>query len=193
MNRVVLSIIGCLSLFGSSSMKAQTEVGNESMVKPRTNIIKLNYGPGLVTSKIVSYRTTYKNVNVMSLSADYEHIWPSGFGFGINASQNYIHKTSNNVFYVGASFVAQYVTTEGWRWEGALGLGYAANDFDVEDSTNGIGIFQVAGVSYQLTKHWGLGLELRLLNSRYEKPKGWDTENYGVNMLNLSLGLRYQF
>lgn len=192
MNKVILLILMCMFIFNCNAQDISGTYDKSSRVEPKANMIRVGFGPGIVTSKIVFYNRVYENSIMYSLAADYEHVWDTGFGFGVNLSQNYLSESGNNVFYAGASFVMAHTTDKGWRWETALGLGYATNDFGVEGSKHGVGSLLLLGVTYKISNHWSIGADLRTLVSRYHKPEGW-ADNYGVRHYNASLGIGYLF
>lgn len=169
----------------------------DTAVKPdRTealpNMIRLNYGLGIMTSKFEDVRETYNSSSVETLSLDYEHLWDNGLGFGIHASQNHFSKPNCNVLFVGGSFVATWTTAKGWRWEGALGMGFARNDLNQRGQENGLGLLSILGCTYKLSRHWGIGVDLRQLTSIYRKPAGWEGQ-FGFNHYQLGIGLAYLF
>lgn len=152
--------------------------------------IRLGYGIGVVTSKVEDYRGTFSNSTILPLTVDYEHVWDSGMGFGINVSQGYLKATGNNEFYVGPSFVAAYTFSRGWRLSASTGLGFAVNDFGVSGSKSGVGSLSTAYISYKVLRHWSVALGARVSSTLYHKPEGWKG-SYGITHYDLSLGLAY--
>jgi hypothetical protein len=61
---------------------------------------------------------------------------------------------------------------------------------------NGMGFMFKAGAEYQLTSHFGLGVELSRLITRFREPKGFslpDDGNFGFARFGVLAGLRFYF
>ncbi len=56
-------------------------------VEPLSNLVRVGYGPGIVYSKIKTIRQDYNQSSLWALSVDYQHAFPGGMGFVINAGQ----------------------------------------------------------------------------------------------------------
>lgn len=188
----MLMIVACL--FSGVTVKAQ----ESKRLKPTNNVIKVNYGPGLVYSTIIDYdlRKEYKASMSLDLSIDYAHTFNRGLGFGINVIQSHLNAIGLNDFYGGASLYYGHTTTKGWYIDASLGLGYAGNDYTEHES--GIGVFEQLGAHYKITRHFGVGAELRSLTCYYKKPKNWeeyyDKEGmFGTKRISLTVGLQYYF
>jgi hypothetical protein len=178
-------------------LSAQTEstlptssLSSEWRSEELRNIVRLGYGIGVLTSKVIDFNKTYSHASILPLTVDYEHVWDSGMGCGINASQGYLKATGNNEFYVGASFVAAYTFSRGWRLSASTGLGLAVNDFGVGGSKSGLGSLSTAYISYKLLRHWGVALGARASTSSYRRPKDWEGR-YGATHYDLSVGVTY--
>lgn len=71
-------------------------------------------------------------------------------------------------------------------------MGFARNDLEQPDQENGLGLLTILGCTYKLSRHWGIGADLRQLTSIYRKPAGWEGR-YGFNHYQLGIGLAYLF
>ena len=187
-----LMIMACL--FSGNTINAQ----DSKRLIPTNNVIKVNYGPGLVYSTLIDYyeRKEYKTSMSLDLSVDYAHTFNKGLGFGINVIQSHLTAIGFNDFYGGASVYYGHTTNKGWYVDASLGLGYAGNDYAEHES--GIGIFKQVGAHYKITRHFGIGAEIRSLNCYYKKPKNWKEYYkkdgvFGTERLSISTGLQYYF
>lgn len=181
-------------LFSGATVYAQ----DAKRIKPTNNVVKVNYGPGLVYSTIIDYfeNKEYKASMSLDLSVDYAHTFNNGLGFGINIIQSHLNAIGSNDFYGGASLYYGHTTNKGWYIDASLGLGYAGNDY--AEHENGFGVFGQVGAHYKITRHFGVGAELRSLTCYYKKPKNWDGYYnkdgvFGTKRLSLSIGLQYYF
>lgn len=188
----LLTIVFCL--FSENTVTAQ----ETKRIEQTHNIIKVNYGPGLVYSKIIDYdlRKEYSCSSSYDLSVDYAHTFNKGLGFGINIIQSYLNAIGSNDFYAGASFYYGHTTDKGWHIDASAGLGYASNDYAEHES--GLGVFEQIGVHYKITRHFGVGAELRSLTCYYKKPKNWsdyykEDGTFGTKRIALSASLQYYF
>lgn len=193
MKKVILPAMLCLL---AGNIQAQTSAdgeGRTARTEAKSDIIKLSYGPGMSTGDMRGMGTFRSYSNVVTLALDYEHVFKSGLGVALNLSQNYYHVPSNNAFYVGASVLYSRTTSCGWRWEGGIGAGYALNDLDYKRSRKGWGALSQLGVTYQFSKHWGVGADLRYLTTNYRKQtelREWNGQ-YGLGSFVCTFGLRY--
>ena len=165
-----------------------------------SNVIKLNFGPGLVFSDIYEYdypkARLHKTSLSLDLSVDYAHTFKNGLGFGLNFIQSHLNALNGNDLYAGASIYFGYLLKNRWYFDISLGLGYARNDYS--DPKNGVGVFEELGAHYKLNRHWGVGAEIRMLNCVYKKPDGWDEVvgkdvEFGTKRAALTLGVQYYF
>ena len=149
----------------------------------------------------MSYNGEVHSKGGMDLFLEYEHIGTSGLGLGINAKYN---RTSfgdgidANLIYVGPSLVYSYITTAKFRWNLAVGLGYAHyNESNFAGSNqSGFGLLSKVGIDYLFSERWGIGIEANLISHRFSKPKGFQlkkNEYYGYNTIGLSFGFRHYF
>lgn len=143
----------------------------------------------------------------VSFLAEYEHIWPSGWGLGTMMDFNHtvydgnIYKSSYNVnlFYWGVGGLYRNRLGGKWMYEVGLGLGWANVSGDVDEESNGLGLMEKIGVEYQLSPIVGLNIQLIDIQSLFPKskefkelgrqyPDEFDT-SYGFYRLELSVGI----
>lgn len=189
-------IFPAMLLMLAGNIQAQASQGDEgrtARTEAKSDIIKLSYGPGMSVGDMRGMETDRSYSNVLTLALDYEHVFRSGIGVALNVSQNHYHVPSINAFYVGASVLYSRTTTQGWRWEGGIGAGYAANDLMYKRSRKGYGVLSQLGVTYQLSKHWGVGADLRYLTTNYRKQHELRERfgQYGLGSCTCTFGLRY--
>ena len=153
---------------------------DEAPTKTTHNVIKLNYGPGLVYSKIYDFDNGEKHSTSSSwdLSIDYAHTFRSGLGFGLNVIQSHLNAIGLNDFYGGASVYYGLSTPKGWYFDAA--------------------VFQQVGAHYKLSRHLGVGAELRELSCYYRKPHNWEEYyqkggRFGTQRISLTVGVQYYF
>ena len=198
MKKLLIGIMFLLSAL--TAVQAQETTGLEETSYETSNVIKLNFGPGLIYSDIYEYNypraIRHKTSLSLELSVDYAHIFKNGIGFGINFIQSHLNAIGSNERYAGASIYYACLVNNRWYLDVSLGAGYARNDYG--ENKNGIGLFEEIGAHYKLTKHWGVSAEIRLLNCYYKKPNGWEEvvgkdTSFGTKRAALTLGAQYYF
>lgn len=197
MKRIKAFILGALFM----AVCAPAVAGNgiqEGKAKVPGNIIKLSYGPAVLTSNIYYGNDVYGNLSAMNLEVEYTHVWSNGWGLGVQGLQSHFdvgeHSDCMNLFYVGPCVSYNYRTTKDWLWHLSVGVGYASWD-DVPESHSGVGSTTKLGVDYMLSRHIGIGVESTSVLSWFKKPKGWSEhhhdEGYGISQYGFSLGVRF--
>ncbi len=198
MKKLLINIVFLLSAL--MPVQAQETIGLEEISYETSNVIKLNFGPGLVYSDIYDYNfpiaIRHKTSLSLDLSVDYAHTFKSGIGFGLNFIQSHLNAIGSNELYGGASVYYACLVKNRWYIDVSLGAGYARNDYS--EYKNGFGLFEQIGAHYKLTKHWGVGAEIRLLNCYYKQPNGWEEivgkdTSFGTKRAALTLGAQYYF
>ena len=48
------------------------------------NVLRVAVGPSWLVSKFETYRRVYKKKDGLDITADYAHVWKSGFGVGVS-------------------------------------------------------------------------------------------------------------
>lgn len=196
MKKSLIAIVLLLSAF--TAVQAQETIDSKATSFETCNVIKLNYGPGLVYSDIYDYpkATLHKASLSLDLSVDYAHTFKNGLGFGLNFIQSHLNAIGCNDLYAGASVYYGFLFKNRWYFDASIGAGYARNDYS--DTKNGFGLFEQLGAHYKLTRHWGVGAEIRMLNCFYKEPDGWDEVagkdvSFGTKRVALTLGVQYYF
>lgn len=179
-------------------MKQQQEL---IRLMPR-NVIRISAGPTLMTSKFLIGNHQYKSRLGADICVDYDHVWKSGFGFGINYLHHYTSFDEGvklRVNYIGPSLVLAYTRTKSFRCDLAWGLGYSRYSESFEGnsvSQNRLGVTMRIGGEWKVAKHLALGVQFNVLSVGLEKPEGIELEKdefYGIQHVGLQGGLRYYF
>ena len=93
MNRKVILILS-IALLGCLDAQAQTDEGAGgqpvTQEKVLSNMFKASVGPGLIYSDFYAPGRIYKRHSCMDFDFTYDHVWKSGWGFGVNYAFNYI-------------------------------------------------------------------------------------------------------
>ena len=183
-----------------------------------TNVIKVSGGLSFVVSNVYledQFENKIRKITWrpgVSALLEYEHIFKSGWGLGLNTIYNDTRypngiksitkkKMALRQFYIGPSIVRRSIIGDRWFVEGALGMGYAYTDGDFTDGTSGVGFMLKGGVEYLLSKHVGIGAELNdvIVITGFEDEylkKAFPNDYSGMNgtfRLDLALGLRFYF
>lgn len=171
----------------------------ERMKNLPANVLKVSFGPSWITSRYITPVKEHKSKLGMEFALGYEHLWKSGFGFGID----YLHFNTTfdenygvKLNYLGPSLVLGYMIGEKWRWGCQLGLGLSTCSESYGGSSekeSNIGMMGGLNVDYMLSKHVGLGISWNTLTMYQKKPADLqldDNEFYGIRRMNLLAGLR---
>lgn len=183
---------------------AHKQIGSgKQMLNNPTEIIKLNVGPAWITSDIEAGGNTYKSLSGFKAEFDYQHLWDSGFGFGMNYMYYGASLNSNydmRMHYIGPSFVSSMIFGYRWRFEGALGLGYSSLTENAEilgtsssKTEYGLGIMSHLGIEYMVSPKIGIGFQIGFMSMKLKQPKGFDMKKYdfyGIRRVDLGIGLR---
>lgn len=171
------------------------------------DILRLNAGPGWITSEVETPTRVYKRKNGFSASADYLHFWKKGLGIGINYMfyrASFDEGFDMNIHYIGPSIVYGMNLGKKWRWDLALGLGYAnyrenilgyygLTYYDLTESQNRLGFITQIGIEYKVAGNFAIGFQLNGLIIRLKKPEGYNVDKYdfyGIKRTDTQLGLR---
>lgn len=179
-------------------LKQQQEVIRQT---PR-NVIRISAGPTLMTSKYLVENHRYRYRVGVDICVDYDHVWKSGLGFGINYLHNYTsfdEGVKSRIDYVGPSLVLAYARTKSFRCDVAWGLGYCHYSDSYEGyslTQNRVGLTMRLGAEWRVAKHLGLGAQFNVFSVRLKEPEGMELEKnefYGIEHIGLQGGLRYYF
>lgn len=164
------------------------------------NRLSVSAGLTWITSKIyVTPTDYYSNRRCWDLCADYEYLWNSGFGVGLNYALNHAsfnHYGSFTQHYIGPSFVYVYRITRRFSSEVGLGLGYSYYSESGGYTDSAMGVMFKVGMEYLFTRHFGLGLQYRACGCSYTQPDGFElpkNEQYRLNRASIQLGVHYYF
>ena len=162
-----------------------------------SNVFKVSAGPALIYSDIYTPTGVQKSTFATNLMADYEHIWKRGYGLGMHVARAWasVDNEKLNLTYVGPSFAAAFREVHKWGLEAALGMGYAYYN-DGYHSGHGMGFMFKIGTEYLFTRHIGVGAEINLLSTTFQKPDDVvlpKNKGYGYNQINLLFGPRIYF
>ncbi|MBR1546301.1 MAG: porin family protein [Prevotella sp.] len=174
----------------------------EQMFNNPSNILKMSIGPSWITSEIQTPTRAYKNKMGFCVDIDYQHLWKSGLGVGINYlyhSTSFDEGYSIKMHYIGPSIVASMKFGDNWRMDASLGLGYSVckedNGYFIEDhSESNLGVLAQLGIEYMLSKSIGIGIQFNGFNMRMKRPDDINTSKYdfyGIKRLDATLGLRF--
>lgn len=165
------------------------------------NFFRVGVGPSLLVSKYQVGQRTYKSRVGIDLQADYEHVWPSGFGFGIN----YLHNSTSfddglktSINYIGPSFVMGLMASN-LRLDVQYGMGYSAYTEKCDGlsvTAKRMGMTMRMGLEWRVAKHWALGVDANLLTVSLKKPDDVEQkkgEFYGIRHFGLHGGLCFYF
>ncbi len=194
--------------------KARVDEYNRQALQSRTNIdmsgnvLMVNFGPSWITSNLYAPNRTYKGKSGIEGMVNYEHFWKKGMGFGIDFAyyqtsfddmgDSYSGDYEITLTYVGPSFVFMQKPSDKWRFEYSLGLGYARYSENGDYIHNGFGVMGRMGVDYCISKHFGIGLNVNAVTSRFSRPDEADyymdkNEAYGIQRISVMAGLKYYF
>ena len=174
------------------------EIDEIQKIQPR-NIFRVSAGSSFMVSKMVTPERTYKTRTGFDLTLDYDHLWKTGFGFGVNYLYNatsFEGGYDTDIHYIGPSFVMAAASTK-WRIGMAYGLGYAHYSEslgNMSESENRLALFIRLDAEYRLAKRMALGINLHYMSMSMKKPKEIELkkgEFYGIRHLSPHLSLCY--
>jgi len=173
-----------------------------------SDVLKINAGPSWIVSELVTPYSIYKSKLGISLGADYQHIWRSGLGIGVNFmyfGTSFDEGFSMRMFYLGPSIVGSLMVGQKWRWDASLGLGfshymeeldggryYSYYDTNTSYSENRLGAMFQTGLEYMLSRNVSIGLQITLTTVSLKKPEGYDDKYdfYGIRRIDPQIGIR---
>lgn len=164
------------------------------------NRIKTDYNFGWFISKFIDKNGNgHRGLFGLGLSLSYEHVFKSGYGFGIHGILE--KKGAEEIIsgYIGPSFVfARSVNS--WTYSYSIGLGYGRYGIDSRrynhEDRSGLGSFVQIEGERRLTKWLGIGAGFRVLNITVTPPDGFNGklgERYGTGSLRFTIGPRFYF
>lgn len=177
------------------------EIKKRNENAPR-NILRFSVGPSWLISDFQVGERVYKSKCGVDVSVDYDHVWTSGLGLGVNYLHNYTsfdEGVKSRIDYVGPSLVLAYARTKSFRCDVAFGLGYCHYSDSYEGyslTQNRVGLTMRLGAEWRVAKHLGLGAQFNVFSVRLKEPEGMELEKnefYGIEHIGLQGGLRYYF
>jgi hypothetical protein len=165
------------------------------------NILRFSVGPSWMTSKFQVGNRFYKWKCGIDVLVDYDHVWKSGFGIGINYLHNYTSFDEGFVQrlnYIGPCLVMA-IPSGKWRWDVAFGFGYCFYSESIGNLSfkeNHIVPLLRMGLEYKVSKQIALGLQMNMISVEMDKPDGYelkDDEFYGIGRFGTQVGMRYYF
>ena len=166
------------------------------------NIFRLSVGPTLMTSKYQVDNHIYKSRVGLDILFDYDHVWKSGFGFGINYKHNYTsfdEGIKTRIDYIGPSFVIAPQISKTCRYDVALGFGYGRYKESyggLSYTENRFAAMMRIGLEWRVAHQLALGPQINIFTMSMKKPEGIELEKndtYGIQHVGLQVGLRYYF
>ena len=170
-----------------------------------SNSISLAIGPSLMASRYVVGTSEFKSKWGLGVTADYEHVWKSGFGLGLNYLYDYKSfeywnrdiKLSLN--YIGPCAAFEYLVSENWRWGVGIGLGcgWFSEKYWAESNTEShLATLIRLKTEFKVSNSFGVGLQMNVFTMRMKKPDDFvlkDNEFYGIRNLGFLLSFHYYF
>ena len=187
-----------------AAKNATTVTKKSSSAKKPTHTLSVNAGPAWITSKVyvpTSYGKYEKKSwqTGLELGAEYNCVFSSGYGFGINYSHNhtsYGKGIDMDLNYIGPSFVMAGKFTPKWRGKLDVGFGYG-NMSTGDESEGGLAFKASTGVEYLVSKNIGIGAELMTISTWFGKQDdgypGDDYDTNGIARIGLNVGMRIYF
>ena len=185
--------------------KRQMEEQRRSMEEVRRNapcnIIRISAGPSWLTSKYQIGNHVYRSKMGFSFLADYDHVWKSGIGFGINYLYNHTsfdEGVTMRLNYIGPSLVLAFAGNK-MRYDMSLGFGYCCYRESLVGSSYSEGkvaALMRLGLERKIGEHLALGLQMNMFSMRMNEPDDIQlkkNEFYGIQSIGLQAGLRYYF
>ena len=185
-----------------------TDKRDRRLANPK-DVLKISGGPSWIVSELVTPYQTYKSKLGTSLGADYQHIWRSGLGIGVNFTYfgtSFDEGFSLRMFYIGPSIVGSLMFGQKWRWDASLGLGfshyteeydggyysYYGSNSNTSYSENRLGVMFQTGLEYMLSKNISIGLQINITTMSLKKPEGYDDKYdfYGIRRIDPQIGIR---
>lgn len=208
-------VLASILLFGAvSASLAQSDDSDEEnvVVAPhystdeyvgfggKKNDIKLDFNFGWYISEFVDTDGDgHRGIFGTGFSLMYEHVFNKGYGFGINGIYEQAEGSDVQTVVLAPSFV-YYGSNDKWTYGYSIGLGFGR--FDVSsyrygyDDGNGIGYFVQANIERRISKHFGIGAGLRVMNitaSKLENNSYYRTHNHGTGSVRFTIGPRFYF
>lgn len=179
--------------------KQQKQQEDEWRKKQPTDIVRLSIGPSWMYSKYQLGHHTYKSRCGVDIAVDYDHVWKSGFGVGLNYLHNYTsfdEGMKTRINYIGPSLVMAFGSDK-VRTDMAIGFGYARyteSFMGYSASESRVAPLMRLGMETKVSKHVAIGAQINYITIRFEEPDGLElkeNEFYGIQRCGIQLGVRF--
>ena len=173
----------------------------EQLEQAPRNILRFSVGPSWLMSKYQIGNRLYESKCGIDIETEYDHIWKTGFGIGINYLHNYTsfdEGITMRLNYIGPSFVMA-LPYKNTRWDVAFGMGYSNYSESIDRisySESHIAPLIRMGWEYQVNKQMALGIQMNMITIKLDKPDDVVLEKdefYGIQRLGIQAGVRYYF
>lgn len=208
-------VLASILLFGavSASLAQSDDSDEENVVAPphystddyvgfggKKNDVKLDFNFGWFISEFVDrHGEGHRGIFGGGMSLMYEHVFNKGYGFGVNGIYEQGDGGDIKTVVLAPSFV-YYGSKDKWTYGYSIGLGFGrfsmVSSKYGDDDGNGLGYFVQANIERRISKHFGFGAGLRVLNITASKPKNnsyYDTHIHGTGSVRFTIGPRFYF
>lgn len=161
------------------------------------NVYRVSVGPSWLTSTYQLGNYLYKSRRGIDMAVDYEHVWHSVVGFGINYMRNntsFDEGAKTRIDYIGPSLVLSYPFGK-MRYHMAIGAGYCrfseSSPFN-SHSENKVSPLIRIGLEYRLFTHMAFGVQMDIYSLHMDKPDDIIMEKgevYGFQRAGLKAGI----
>lgn len=165
------------------------------------NVYRVSVGPSWLASTYQLGNRLYKSRSGIDMAVDYEHVWRSGLGFGINYMRNnstFDEGWKTRIDYIGPSVVLSYPFGN-MRYNLAVGAGYCryseSSPFH-SHSENKISPLIRIGLEYRVFTHMAFGVQMDIYSLHMDKPDDVILEKgevYGIQRAGLKAGVSVYF
>ena len=207
------SVLQDMEMYEEDAIQAKasqmiTNKRDQRLANPR-DVLKMSAGPSWIVSEFVTPYRIYKSKLGFSFGADYQHIWRTGLGIGVNFTYfgtSFDEGFSMRMFYLGPSIVGSLMCGQKWRWDVSVGLGfshymeeldggyhsYYGSYSNTSYSENRLGTMLQTGLEYMLSKNISIGLQINLTTMSLKEPEGYDNKYdfYGIRRIDPQIGVR---
>ena len=177
----------------SQTISSLLETQPEKKVKDIDESFAVSIGLSSIQSNIYTPGDAYSDCGGLDAMAEYDYVYPSGFGFGVTIALNHTslpdHTKIKQLFF-GPSLVYAGYLGEKWWAKVDFGLGYGNCIQDHAIST-GLGAKSSISFDYMVTPTIGIGAQLSTFKTFFGKSKDYGRDEVnGIARLGLSINLR---
>lgn len=185
----------------SNPIQEAIEMGYEMQKKEEkdrmapANTFEASIGYGWITSDIYSSTgEKYGSKGGMEWNLEYNHVFRSGFGFGLQYSgcKVSVPEGDMSLSYVAPSVVLRR-KIDSWIFKCGVGVGaffYSQSGYNATS----VGVSTTLGMEYMVAKSVGLGLSVNAIGASLPDQEGLpEDQNSGIGRLNVTGGIRFYF